>query len=189
MRTGKGGGVASPPWPARHHGPVLVCGNAWCLHDDVERARKIYPDAAVIAVNGASREIEAFALFSQHPERFVSHRWIEWQRKRHEAFTVHGCKFRPDMPWVDHWWEDARGGGSSAWGARKVAGLMGFDPVILCGAPLLPGNYAGHRPGVLMTDDRVVSTYRAQIEKDADWHIGCYSMSGWTRDQFGEPRQ
>lgn len=141
-----------------------------------------------MAVNGASREIRANFLFSFHPERFVEcgSEWIRHQRRLFgSAFTVHGAKFLPNMPWVDFWWERARGKGGSAWGARKVAGLMGFSPVVLCGAPLVPMNYASHRMGMNMTKPEIVRQYASEIESDIDWHEGAYSMSGRTREILG----
>lgn len=181
---------ASPPYPHQHSGPVFVCGSAACLHDDLERARKLFPVAAIMAVNGASREVRADFLFSYHPERFIE-RGSEWKRHQHRlfgnTFTVHGASFKPDMPWVDYWWDLARGGGGSAWGARKVAGLMGFSPVILCGAPLVPMNYTGHRPGMLMTKSEITDQYASEIASDTDWHEGAYSLSGKTMDILGCP--
>lgn len=165
-----------------------MAGNAWCLADDLARAWAIFPGAPVVAVNGASREVKALALFSAHPERFVErgYEWIRHQRRLFgDGFTVHGARQQPDMPWVDHWWGPMPGGGGSAWGARKVARYMGFDPVILCGCPLTPGNYAGHRPGMAMTRLDVIEPYRREIAADVDWHEGVKSMSGWTREQFG----
>ena len=148
----------------------------------------MFPTAVVMAVNGASREVRADFLFSFHPERMVERGcdWIRHQRRIFgDTFTVHGSKYLSGMPWVDFWWEKARGGGGSAWGARKVSGLMGFSPVILCGAPLVPMNYTGHRPGMLMTKAEVTDQYAAEIASDTDWHAGCYSMSGATRDILG----
>lgn len=188
-RTKRGSGKSSPPYEHKHAGPALVAGNAWCLHDDIEKARSIVGDVPVIAVNGAAREVKAIALFSYHPQRFVELgcEWIRHQRRLFgDGFTVHASKHEQGMPYVNHWWEDARGGGSSAWGARKLAWLMGFDPVILVGVPIEPGNYAGNRLGMNMTREEVITQYREQIIADADWHDGCFSMSGWTKGFFGD---
>lgn len=189
-RTERGGGHSSPRYLFQHVGPCLVAGNAFCLHDDIARARKLFHDAPAIAVNGAAREVKAIALYSSHPERFVApgFEWIRHQRRLFgDGFTVHASKFVPDCLHVQYWWEDARGGGGSAWGARKLAGLMGFDPVVLCGCPLVPGNYAGDRPGQIMTRLKVLEPMRREIEEDTAWHHGAYSMSGWTRNLLGEP--
>jgi hypothetical protein len=189
-RTKRGGGKAWPPCSIKYSGPVFVAGNAWCLHDDIETAKEIFGNAPVIAVNGASREVQAIALFSYHPQRFIEKgcEWIRHQKRLFgNGFTVHASRHETGMPFVDHWWEDARGGGGSAWGARKLAWLLGFDTVVFVGCPLSPGNYAGHRPGMIMTRDDIIEPYRKDIEADTEWHEGCYSMSGWTRKFFGCP--
>jgi hypothetical protein len=64
---------------------------------------------------------------------------------------------------------------------------MGFDTVVLCGCPLLPGNYTGHRMGMLMTKSEITDQYAAEIASDVDWHEGAYSMSGKTREILGCP--
>lgn len=187
--------TSSPPYPHRHSGPVLVCGNAWCLDEDIARARALRPDAAVIAVNGAAGAVPAFALFSHHPEKLP--KWITAQSLRFgPCFTVHSSgaieptklgRNRGAMPWVDHWWPGARGGGTSAWCAVKLAKLMGFEEVVLCGAPLTTGSYSDGRMARDFNRPEILGHYRAQIARDTDWHAGVTSMSGWTREFFGEP--
>ena len=180
--------VSNPPYRVEHSGTVLVCGNAFCLSDDLERSHSFFPDIPIIAVNGASREVKAFALFSQHPERFVQfgHEWIRRQRKFHSDFTVH-APGNGELACIDYWWSIKRGGGS-AWGARKMAHYMGFDTVILCGCPLEIGNYVNHQPGELMTHQSVIDDLRLGIERDVEWHNGVYSMSGWTGELLGRPK-
>ncbi len=155
----------------------IVAGNAWTLHKDLEKAG----DYPVIAVNGAAKEVKAFALYSHHPERFVALHWIHWQRRNFgDGFTVN-APGSGDLPYIDHWWPVKRTGGS-AWGARKVAKLMGFKKVILCGCPMEAGPYVGnHGLGGLMHRPEVVDNLFSQIEKDKEWHEGCISMSGRTK--------
>ena len=164
-----------------------------CLHDDLARARELYPDAPLIAVNGAAREVKAIALYSRHPQHFTkpSYNWIKRQRRFGDDFTVHasntGGQYLNGVEGVEFWWEDARGGGGSAWGARKLAWLMGFEPVILCGCPLVPGPYVGnHSLGGLMYNNNVVEEMRRGLEQETEWHDGAYSMSGWTRELLGD---
>lgn len=188
----QGGFNANPPYPCRHSGPVLVCGNAWCFHDDLQRARTLFPEAPCIAINGAAKEVKALVLYSWHPDRFIErpHAWIEKQRAYFGGgFSVHGARPYPEMPWVEHWWHcTKKGGGGSAWGARKMAWLMGFDPVVLVGCPLVPGPYVnGGGIGGFMLKDHIVQSYVDQIKKDRDWHAGAYSMSGETRRILGAP--
>ena len=177
---------STPPYLFEHNGLAIVAGNAWCLHEDLAKAPQGLP---IIAVNGAAGEVKAEFLYSKHPERMVGKggNWIWRQRRFHTNFTVHGSAFHENMPWVDYFWEGARGGGGSGWGARKLATLLGFDPVILCGMPLNPGNYASGRLSKLMKNPDVIDGFRREIEADVEWHEGVYSMSGFTRDLFGEP--
>lgn len=183
-----------PDYPEKHSGPVLVCGNAWTLHDDYASAVEIFGSVPVIAVNGAAGQVKAFALFTQHPRKFP--RWIKMQRDRFgDDFTTHAAGNREwatklgkplKHEYVDYWWPDATGGGTSAWGARRMAGMMGFDTVILCGVPLEPGGYADNEPTQLMRNVKLMRHYQDQIKKDTKWHTGVYGMSGWTRDFFGD---
>ena len=183
------------PYPFRHSGPVLVCGSAWCLHDDYARAREIFPDAPVIAVNGAAGEVPSRFLFSQHPLSLP--RWIGQQRERFgSTLEVHAAGERhrrnrlgkrPNCPWVDYWWDGIASGGTSAGGARRLAKALGFAPVILCGAPLDPGPYAYRDISKLNMKLSVMRRYRSAVEADVAHHEGAYSMSGWTRQLLKEP--
>ncbi len=180
------GGASVPPYPFNHSGPCIVAGNAWCLPDDLDKALSLYPKAPIMAVNGAAKEVNAFALYSKHPERLISHRWLYHQRRKFGEATVHGGKPVISCPHVEYWWPDAYGGGGSAWDARKVAHFMGFDLVILCGCPLVPGPYVGgHNLGGFMARRDVVDGFREAIEADAGWHDGAISMSGWTKEILG----
>ena len=117
----------------------------------------------------------------------MSFRWVERQRKFHDDFTVHGTSARVGMPWVNHWWPDAVSGGSSAWGARKLAWLMGFNPVVLCGCPLEIGPYTGYRPAQLMSEQKTMDAFHRSIEAEPEWRDGVSSMSGWSARYLGEP--
>lgn len=185
----KGGGVSSPPFPMRYSGDCIVAGNAEGLHDDLAAAREILGDVPVIAVNGASREVKAIALFSKHPDRYIEMRWISHQRRLFgDGFTVHAPGRGSKMPWVNYWWPDAEGRGGSAWGARKLACLIGFDRVVLCGCPLEPGPYCGgHNLGGFMHRTDVCDNLFDGIKAETDWHGGAHSMSGRTKELLGLP--
>lgn len=184
------GGASVSPYPVLHSGPVIVAGNAECLHNDLRSVREKFGDIPVIAVNGAGREVKAFALYSKHPDRFLTHRWADKQLFWFgDDFTLHAGRPRSlAEPHVDFWWPDAYGGGGSAWDARKVAAMMGFHLVILCGCPMIAGPYVGgHSIGGFMDRKDVVEGFRREIEADASWHEGVVSASGWTRHILGSP--
>lgn len=193
-----GGAFAVPPYSRSHHGPVIVCGNAWCLFDDYKAATLLYPNVPVIAVNGAARNVRANFLFTQHPRKFST--WVGYQTSRFwDKFTTHaagkahtrtnlGVKIE-EWPLVDYWWDGIASGGTSAWGARRLAIALGFEEVILCGVPLVPGKYAEGGISKSNNSQETMEHYRGQIERDTEMHDGVFSMSGWTREFFGPPRR
>lgn len=187
-----GVGFSSPPYPFQHHGPVLVCGNAWCLMEDLLAARKIprLEKAPIIGVNGTSYHLRLDFLFSQsHLDKFP--RWKAAQRRLHSDFTCHttGSGAAADkFPFIDYWWKDTAGQGTSTWAARKLARFLGFDEVVLCGMPLEQGGYyKGKEFAKHFYQQPKINFYRQGVEKDIDWHGGCSSMSGWTRELLGAP--
>lgn len=185
-RTIKGGGISVPPLVFSGSGPALVAGNAWTLEEDLAAARAAFGDLPVIGVNGALGQIRVDHAYSHHPARFISHRWLKYQKVRFDSRPVVHASSEAALDHVDHVWPDAAGGGGSAWGARKVAWLLGYDPVIMVGAPLTAGKYAGH---VLDTGhmhrEHVVNDLRAGIVREVEWHEGAFSASGWTAEFLG----
>lgn len=181
----------SPLYSSKHSGPCIVAGSAACLHDDLECVRDLYPNAPVIAVNGAAKLVSAIALYTKHPERFISRGWLGAQRFFFgDGASVHAdarAASRPDS--VEYWWSGLWGGGGSAWDARKLASALGFELVILCGCPLVAGPHVGSLSfASFMHREDIVEEFRRQIEAESEWHEGCCSMSGWTRDRLGEPK-
>lgn len=158
-----------------------MAGSAWTLDDDLGRAWAIYPDAPLFAVNDAARLVKAIGLVSQHPDRFESLGWT-----RNQARLFGSCPTHSNKPPADHVWDLPNCGGS-AWLARRIAGLMGHRPVILCGCPMQPGHYAGFTLNGLMHREDVVDELFGQIEQDRKWHDRCLSMSGRTMDLLGSP--
>ena len=76
-----------------------------------------------------------------------------------------------------------------------MARLMGFEERILCGVPLVNGNYADKGFARAWHEGReredgnglILDGYRRYVAKDTGWHDGCFSMSGYTREVLGEP--
>lgn len=190
---------ACPPYPLAHSGTVLVCGFGPGFYDDLARARALRPDAPVIAVNEACKAVRAFAIFTLHPEKLGRFRALQDLHFGAGHYTCHTggkkCAHVGRSPLLDYGWPEANGGGTSAWAAQIMAKLMGFEERILVGAPLVHGDYAdkspakGFKEGKQRRDGKgeVLACYRAFVERDTDWHEGCYSMSGWTAGLLGMP--
>ena len=180
---------SDPAYPLQHSGCVLVCALGPGLFEDLEQARVLRPNAPIIVVNMAAKRLKGFAIFSMHPDRMRL--FANEQRKRFgDDFTTHTGKlsYNPRKhPGVDYWWKGSAGRGTSGWQAARLADLMGFDEIILCGVPLIPGGYADGTPTKLMHKPKVINFYKPQIERDTDLHHKVRSMSGWTRDLLGAP--
>lgn len=192
-------------------GPIIVCGSAEGMFDDLRRARDWfhrteehgreldYDALPVIAVNKAIPAIACTHAYSNHAN-FLG-QWIDEHRDNFQRVPViHGqthperhrlARRQSQFPFVDYWWHITGTSGSSGWAARKIAGLMGYAPVILCGIPVHQAQYYDGRLANDWQDRRIVERYRKGIIKDKEfgWWEGVYSMSGWTRDQFAEPPQ
>jgi|GEM_PF-922146 len=162
---------------------VLVLGNAETLPDDYARARLLRPDADIIAVNNACRFKRPDHLFSLHPEKMAV-----WKNvclsKWGQLPWCHGAK-RAKFAAVDCWWPDASGQGSSGWSAAKLAQLLGYGEVILCGVPLAPMPYHRRGPAKAFTNRKILEHYRNGVSADTAWHSPVRSMSGWTKQLLG----
>ena len=192
---------AAPPYPVRERGTVLVLGHGFSLHDDYARARELRPDAKVIAVNKAAVEYKADHLFSWHydPVKGKLASWAKEQRERFGPnFLVHSTPGRNretgvlnpvpvDVDIVGYFWPGATANGSSGWMAVRMAHFMGFEERIMCGVPMERGSYADGYMARDFQRDAVVERYQRGIAEQTEFHVGTFSMSGWTKGMLGAP--
>jgi hypothetical protein len=191
-------------------GTLLVVGSAPCLFDDVQRALMLRPFAAIMLVNGACTTIErAEHVLSGHTDKaeaFAAARRKAfpnapaWQLHA-TAKEAHIADAHKTFPSVTTWWDKSYCTGATSIAKGAVIGLrgLGFDEVILCGAPMDGSGYASteacvdhycHRIGdPEKQKHRVIDGYRRKFkDKFAPLHKGrVFSMSGFTRDCLGEP--
>ena len=105
-----------------------------------------------------------------------------------DDFTAHTGKasYNPEKhTYVNYYWKWSASKGSSGWSAAKMADMMGFDLMVLCGIPLNPGNYADGTLAMPMQNPKVIDIYREFILGDTKIHHKVKSMSGWTKELFG----
>lgn len=183
-------GGAIPPYPIQHSGTVLVCGSAWTLLDDLNRARQHFPDAPCIAVKDASAYVRAFALLGLHLGKLE--RMRNQQLRFHTNFFIHTSETKEERTHFnviktgryDYYWPGI-GGVNSGWSGVRLAKRMGFEKIIMCGIPLQKGGYIGNKFSRVFQSDKVISLYQAQVMMDINNHDNVYSMSGWTGEFFG----
>lgn len=200
-------------------GTLLVVGSAPCLFDDVERAFSLRPLAAVMLVNGACTALEhAEHVLSGHS--YKAEEFAAARRKKFpgSSFLLHATITQKHLaeagtvfPSVTTWWDKSFCHGATSISKATDIGLrgLGFDEVILCGAPLdgsgyFPGEYTkvidclrigdatSHTGWGPKRDERhrVIEGYRSKFKKFVQiFPDRIFSMSGFTHDVVGEPKR
>lgn len=200
-------------------GTMLVVGSAPCLYADVEAALKLRPLASLMLINGACTAIEnAEHMLCGHEEKaefFVRERRRVFPNappiQVHATAHKHRLGMMAGMfPSVTDWHPHEVGvGATSASKGAKLAFLLGFDEVILCGCPMdQPGYFPGEAKvpqhiscqrigdhgiakglGIPVQETRIVKAYRARLKELAagEFKGRVFSMSGFTREQLGAP--
>jgi len=199
---------------------MLVVGSAPCLFDDVKRAMAIRPFASVMLVNGACTALEnaeyVLAGHEEKAEMFARERRARFPNA--PPWQLHACcnmkrlaQYEAMFPSVTNWHPHETGvGATSASKAAKLAFILGFDEVILCGCPMnQEGYFAGEaevpqhimcdrigsfgmsRYGVPVQETRIIKGYREKLKllAETEFKGRVFSMSGFTRDCLGEPRE
>lgn len=116
------------------------------------------------------------------------------------------------FPSVTDWWPHEVGAGAtSASKGAKLGFILGYDEVVLCGCPLdQPGYFPAEAKvpqhvncqrigdhgiafglGVPVQETRIIKSYRERFKQLAETEFKgkVFSMSGYTRDCLGEPKE
>jgi hypothetical protein len=188
---------------------TLIIGSAPCVHADMAAARILRPHADMIAVKFSVALVHAQIAVTHHGEHAERMKRLHRQCWGDEV-QIHAPKkmFRPEeLPHIDKLWHELAGvGGTSAWGAARIAKLLGADEVILCGCPMVPADYdeayhdhtvaeaawsvgAKRNRGEPWANNHAVQQYQRKIISDVQQGLaeGIRSMSGWTRNVLGAP--
>lgn len=184
--------VSIPPYPHIHSGTCLVVGTAWTMWEDLERARLLRPEHTIFGINRTGEFIRCDLMFSIDRSKIAGWRALQERNFGKGHFIYHSWKptagtTHADYPEIDYWWPHSTNGGTSSWSAVKVAKFMGFDEIILCGVPLSPGDYADGKKAETFQSEAHVRNSREAIKMQTWAHENVFSMSGWTRELFGEP--
>jgi hypothetical protein len=170
-------------------GNLIILGSAEGVWKDYEKARKIARQFDVMVINFTT-------LFYTKPiTHLVSlhHNYLsplrEIRQKVFPAFPhFHTHSNRPDKE-VDFIWQFDDYSGSSGLFATKIALVLGYNKIILCGIPITNGrnfyhpldyvNPIGGRPNILSW----------QKAKDEMFNDKVKSVSGNTKEWLGEPTE
>ena len=188
---------------------ALIIGSAPCVKSDLAAAKLLRPHADMIAVKFSVALVHARVAVTHHGEHAERMKRLHRERWGDDV-EIHMPKkmIAPEFkPFVDKFWIELSGvGGTSAWGAARMAKLMGYDEAILCGCPLNVVDHGeryhdetvaeaaravGVKPyrGEPFANTAAVRGYRNYIMSDRDRGLasGIVSMSGWTQKTLGAP--
>jgi len=137
---------------------LLVVGSAPCALEDLEQARKLYPDHEVMTVNGACTLVEdaehmlaghttkaqefVWARQGAFPDRPLPRVHANWARPSPKRRPTDDRTPRREFPVVTDWWgADVSLGATSAAKGAAIGLKMGFEVVVLCGCPMDGSGY------------------------------------------------
>lgn len=190
---------------------LLIVGSAPCALDDLAAARKLYPDAEVMLVNGACTMVrDAEHMLSGHTvkaEEFVAARKKAFPgaplpRVHANTLSKNARQYARQYPSVTDWWGPEMSSGATSAGKASLIGIrMGFYPVILCGCPMDGSGYAPTEAVVKhdsscqrvgdpkYQDRRTIKRYKETFValSKTDFAGKVFSMSGFTRQHLGGP--
>lgn len=181
-----------PEYPQRYSGPCLVAGSAWCAEEDIRKAWEKRPLAPLIAINRTA--VHYPALFMVAFDFKNAHGWKADAEKKFGRIELHsgrpkGPGWPAGHPHVDYWWPRLQGGGgTSVWGACKIALALGFNEVVVCGAPLSQGPYLDGEDDWSDRDEKRLSKYRDPWVRDTFMHPYVRAMSGFPKELLGMPK-
>jgi len=195
-------------YTARHGGCAIICGAAPCVFEDLDAARELRPGATILGVNNAAAmipEIEhVWTQHAEHAEMFkaAAGRQI-FVHSRSKRFTNGGGIWFlavPDHKFaaIDYVWPELGwvAGSSGVAGALWARHGMGFDEVIMAGAPLSQSSmvYSDKYPSKPTKAGKFAEAVQLehwirmlQTHKDSGKTENIFSMSGHTGKILGAP--
>jgi len=186
------GGGDSPAYLDRFKGNLIIIGGARCVWDDWQRLADSGFSGSVMAVNdvGCFFDKPLNHWVSMH-SNFLCH-WVSL-RKGH-SMMGHECltHTREPFPSIRVAWDINPYGWTSGMFAVQVAIALGYERIVLCG---LPQDGTGRffdppwMPGGEHNDANSKKAFRNIVEQTPEMKRCVRSMSGWTKELFGDAIQ
>lgn len=190
-----------------HKGEIaVICGSAPCLVEEYEKVvswlRERKANFKVIGINEAVKKIYCDFLMSYHVER-IDYFKKKSLNKNIETHTSNLLPFsnREILEKVDYIWKKIFIGATSTGDAIQICDRMGFEEIILCGAPMNGGDGYFYAPkaqenvsgcprfGNLNKDDGFIKSHQKKLKelKNKMDVSKVRSMSGFSSSVFGKP--
>lgn len=185
----KGGGDP-PSYLGKFKGRLIIIGGARCVWEDYQRLTAGGFSGAVMAVNDVGMYFDKSLdhWVSMHANYLAQ--WVSL-RKGH-SMMGHECltHTREPYPGIRVAWDIQPYGWTSGVFAAQVAIALGYDEIVLCGVPQDgTGRFFDPpwMPGGEHDDRNSKKAFRSIVEQTPELKRCVRSMSGWTRELFGEP--
>lgn len=185
----KGGGDP-PAYLGKYRGNLIIIGGARCVWTDYLRLTETRFSGAVMAVNDVGMYFDKSLdhWVSMHPNYLVM--WTSY-RKGH-SMMGHECltHSREPYPGVRVAWDIQPYGWTSGMFAAQVGVCLGYDQIVLCGLPQDGSSRffdPPWMPGGEHDDKNSKKAFRNIVEQTPELRQRVRSMSGWTKELFGEP--
>lgn len=118
---------------------LLILGGGRGVWDDYEKAKSLFRserDYEIMCVNDIGGQFKAECIehiVSGHGELCFALKTMRHEKSMLEHVWTHSCQNKAG---VDKWWNIKQVGGSSSLLALKIAIIMGYKKIIICGVPL-----------------------------------------------------
>lgn len=173
---------------------AIVAGSGLGVFDEVTRARAALGEPVVFAVNDVAvllpRVDHMVSLHTPKLNHWVALRSDETSKGYgNRDFKVHDGGIYGAMPFYQ-WRGLVPMMALSGYFAMQVAYLMGCDPVVLCGCPgdITPCFWQAEQSSMVYA--RISQTQIIdEMKYKPEFRKVVRSMSGWTREFFGQPRE
>lgn len=171
---------------------AVIAGNGAGVLAEVEAACALASEPVIFAVNDIGMYLPTVDHWvSLHVDKLLAWRSVRWMESHAgESLKCHSCTARP---WLDYCWQQLTPQFSlSGYFAMQLAWIMGCERIVLCGCPgdRTPRWFESVPRDCDYGADRDTHGIRLQVEKEMarvpGFKRAVRSMSGWTREYFGE---
>jgi hypothetical protein len=183
-----------PSIVGKSYGNLLILGGAKCVWDDYLEARDLMGKGNywIMCVNDIGAQFKAEPILhavSLHKRNLPAIRLMRKEKSMLEHVITHCHKPGPEVQLV---WKLDNVGGTSGMFATKIAVLLGYKKIIICGVPI---DNSGHYFDPLNINDNRSTTFN-NSSQIASWREfstlktvkqRVRSMSGKTKAYLGKP--
>ena len=157
----------------------LILGGAYCVFEDIEASQELFLPDVVVAVNDIGIYVEQVDHWcTMHPEKMPA-----WAKQR----EAHGFE-KPNMWTATHKAKEGftlvnSMGGSGILGVN-LAKFLNASKIILAGIPMTQDAHFNKKHGWIEA-----TLYRQFWRGEKSYPKWVRSMSGWTKEMYGEPTE